>query len=292
MNQPLVRKIVVHPGNAHRDEVLACGLAVASGRVDPLQTVVERKDPTAKELRDPEVLVLDVGMRHDPATNCFDHHQSGFRNDCALSLLAKATPFTASTTYHDVFSIQEWYQNTILLDTRGPTATAKKLGLEEFPFGLLSPFESVILCKFEREPTGMLPMLGEVVRKLFAEAGVKQTAFEMLEQYHRVGTVDVNNDSGGKTKLFYLFVPNYDKDQRYVSQWANHKKFEFAFSVTPDDRGDGWTLYRFADNPHLDFAKIDGHESITFAHGSGFIAKTRNKIEMKEVLRLVRASVV
>lgn len=285
-----VTKIIVHPGKAHRDEFLACGLAVAAGLVDPLQVTVARKDPTMEELRDPRTLVLDVGLRHDPDTRCFDHHQHGYADDCALSLLAKGLQYTGSSTYHDLLNEQDWYKATILMDTRGPAGTAEVLGLEKFPFELGSPIEEMLLVQFENAPTGMLTLIGGIVKRLITAAHTRRVAYEMLDEQHKVGTIDVANDAGGTTKLFYLHVPNYDKNPQYITQWATSKHYQFAFSVTPDDRGAGWALYRFDNHPNLDFAKIDGHPLVLFAHSGGFIAKTHNKVGLDDVLSLVQNS--
>ena len=67
----IAKTIVTHPGQAHRDEFLACCLLIAAGEAD----CVERRDPTDGDLHNPLVIVLDQGKEHDPAMLNFDHHQ-------------------------------------------------------------------------------------------------------------------------------------------------------------------------------------------------------------------------
>jgi len=78
------KKIITHSGAFHADEVLAIVLLRYLG----LNVPIERKNRvTAEELADPTILVLDVGLRHDPAFGNFDHHQdSGLDAACMLVL--------------------------------------------------------------------------------------------------------------------------------------------------------------------------------------------------------------
>ena len=68
--------------------------------------------------------------------------------------------------------------------------------------------------------------------------------------------------------------------------------YNIAASVTPDDRGSGYTLYRYADDPRIDFAKLAGRPEITFAHAGGFIAKTAEKGSRSDIEKLLIAALV
>ena len=50
--------ILTHPGSSHKDEFLACCVLLADHRVP-----IVRREPTAGELADPSVAVVDVGRR-------------------------------------------------------------------------------------------------------------------------------------------------------------------------------------------------------------------------------------
>ena len=78
---------IVHPGRAHRDDVVAVALAFAYGLVD----TVYRREPISAELDDDGILILDVGRHYEAVLGNFDHHQlsADAPADCALHMLAR-----------------------------------------------------------------------------------------------------------------------------------------------------------------------------------------------------------
>ena len=66
----MIKKIITHPGGAHKDEFLACCVLLASD-----SATILRQEATDEELNDPLVVVVDVGHRPEPHPNNFDHHQ-------------------------------------------------------------------------------------------------------------------------------------------------------------------------------------------------------------------------
>ncbi|MEM6821799.1 MAG: MYG1 family protein, partial [Verrucomicrobiota bacterium] len=79
-----IKKIVTHPGSAHKDDFLACSLLISLHDVP-----IERRLPSDRELTNPEVCLIDIGHEHKPELLNFDHHQ--FPRDhvptCSLSLV-------------------------------------------------------------------------------------------------------------------------------------------------------------------------------------------------------------
>ena len=65
------RVIITHPGIFHADDVCSVAFLRLLGVTAP----VERRVPSAADLEDPTVLVLDIGGRHEPSLLNFDHHQ-------------------------------------------------------------------------------------------------------------------------------------------------------------------------------------------------------------------------
>src|SRR5688572_6524143 len=89
-------KIITHGGvNAHPDEYLAVAFAANKYGI----TDVERRNPTPEELKDPRVMVIDVGGNPDVSDaeaaklNNFDHHQWPFKeradHESSLPLVVK-----------------------------------------------------------------------------------------------------------------------------------------------------------------------------------------------------------
>ena len=66
------KKVVIHGGVFHADDVAVVALLQSAGYTLP----VERKFKVSEEeLADPAILVADIGGNHNPALNNFDHHQ-------------------------------------------------------------------------------------------------------------------------------------------------------------------------------------------------------------------------
>ena len=105
-----------------------------------------RREPTDDDLADPHVCVLDVGDRHEPENNNFDHHQ--FPRDyvptCALTLVLQHLGI-----YEDARMFCDWLEPAEWFDTRGPNKTAQWLGVERDIISKLnSPIDMSMLRRF------------------------------------------------------------------------------------------------------------------------------------------------
>ena len=63
-----------------------------------------------------------------------------------------------------------------------------------------------------------------------------------------------------------------------------------AIVISLDRSGEGWRLYRYESTP-VDFTLISNCPEIEFAHKSGFMAKTRERLPMDELIALVSQAV-
>lgn len=283
MKSEAVKYIVTHPGSAHADELWAIACVLTAHGMSPKEVVVYRREPTEDELEDPEVWVLDVGGRHEPEKHNFDHHQfERGTKECAFSLVAKYLKADgAELTFHDLLHDAPWYKSVIMLDSLGPMALAKELGLQKLPIELMSGLESGLITVIDNtstvEPTVVLAFCVAFARKV-EQACTLREALDNIE---------------GKAKLIDIEgirVIAYDGDQFGIAAFRDRKYPEIAVSVTRDDRGPGWSLYRFDDHPSVDFSRIAGEQGVSFAHKGGFIAKTKN-ITMTQALCLVKQAV-
>jgi hypothetical protein len=282
---------VVHAGKAHRDEVLAVGLAIYAGLIT-LTTKVVRRDPTAEEIEDPKVLVLDVGERHDPVRMCFDHHGRALpegSKDCALSLLARHLKVKGREplTFHELWVDRPWYQFTVGMDVSGPYAMAKEYGADKLPPG--SPFEWTILDAVRNSKE-----FDEVV-KLAAFQTIGGRVEDALKLRDRPAWLQQNTKVEEINGVNIIILESDDitglEDHRDLLM--ERDGLEIAVSVTHDDpdRGDGLALYRFADHPRVNFSKVDGDPEVLFAHQAGFIAKTFKR-DLDIARDLIRRSLV
>ncbi|NOZ80482.1 MAG: MYG1 family protein [DPANN group archaeon] len=283
-----MKYIVTHSGQAHADDFLACCFALSTCDWFP---PVYRREPTEEELEDPEVLVLDVGGRHEPEKGNFDHHQlpRDAEPECALSLYSrylggKNGPL-GLTGLNSKLEYQGWYETLKVLDSKGPFALAKAKGWEKFPFELLSPVAKGVLEIFqaEEEVPDYLRKLMSAIGKNTIDATIKFASgvdrCSRLPRKEVKGIEVLVNESTDATGL-------QEGRDRLVAE--GH---DIAACVSHDDRGNGWALYRFSDHERVDFSVLKDDERVLFAHANGFIAKTKELLSLDEVIELVAKAI-
>lgn len=268
-----INTIITHPGGSHKDDFLACSLLVARHEVPIL-----RKDPTAEELADVRIAVIDVGHLHEPENSNFDHHQfpRDYPPTCALTLVLQHLEI-----YEDARMFCDWLEPAEWFDTRGPKKTAEWLGVERDVISKMnSPIDISVLRRFAQAEKHQP---GEVIYEL-----MKMIGGDLLDYLHDVRSrLDVVGQhvqrweltSGGES-FSALFIPRLPEPlddassglARYIL--VNKLDQEIAAIVYPDSRGEGFGLARFNDHPKLDFTRIEEDADVHFAHNSGFLCKT------------------
>ena len=277
--------ILTHPGGAHKDEVLACALLAAVHRVP-----IVRREPTADDLNDPSIAVVDVGGEHAPERSNFDHHQ--FPADhppvCALSLVLQHLGI-----YEDARQFCEWLEPAEWFDTRGPNVTAKWLGVDRETMGKLnSPIDVTLIRRFAKakllepgEPLWeMLSYIGEDLITYVRELRARLDFVARHAQTWEMGDHEV------------LFLPRTEEMPDDLSgAIARHvesigKDAQTAALVYPDRRNSGYGLSRHNDDPRYDFTRIEKEPDVHFAHARGFVAKTTatEVARLQELLRLAK----
>jgi hypothetical protein len=133
--------ILTHPGGAHKDEFLACSVLLA---LHPVPVV--RREPKPEDLASTSVCVVDVGHRHEPERNNFDHHQlpKDHPPTCSLSLVLQHLDL-----YEDARQFCDWLETAEWFDCRGLVTTAQWLGTEPAVVSkLISPIDVTLLRRF------------------------------------------------------------------------------------------------------------------------------------------------
>lgn len=269
----MLKHIVTHPGGAHKDDLLAVCVLIAEHGVPVL-----RHDPTAEELADPGVAVVDIGGVHDPAQLNFDHHHFPREHPptCALSLVLDHLG-----VYEDAQRFCDWLEPAEWFDSRGPKKTAEWLGVPRRAISRLnSPIDITLLRRFARE-SRLAP--GDTLYEYMRFVG------EDLLEYLRVARERIDFvaahaerwslDHGGEA-IEVVFLPRTDPPaDEPSSAVANYIRAEgieksVAAIVYPDRRGSGYGIGRFEDHPKLDFSRVEGEADVHFAHKSGFMCKT------------------
>lgn len=283
----MLTKIITHPGGAHKDDFLACAVLLTQSPV-----AIERRDPSADELADHAIAVLDIGHEHAPERNNFDHHQ--FPRDqvptCALSLVLQHLGL-----YQDAREFCDWLEVAEWFDCRGPVDTAKWLGVDRDTLGKLNSPIDITLLKCFAAQSVHLP--GEPVWELMRQVGQDlvdyitglRTRLDFVAQHAEVWELEASNE------IFkVLYMPRTDPmpDEasaglaRHVQEIGLEK--EVLALVYPDSRGNGYGMRRFNDAPQLDFCQLTEEPDVHFTHARGFIAKTTaaQTERLREMLQL------
>lgn len=279
--------ILTHPGSAHKDELLACSVLLTLHRAP-----IVRREPTATDLSDPLIAVVDVGHQHEPGLNNFDHHQlpKDHAPTCSLSLVLQHLGI-----YADARQFCEWLEPAEWFDCRGPISTAKFLGVDRKVLPKLnSPIDITLLRRFALadriEPTdsiwAIMHMIGE---DLLDYVRTLRTRLDFIAQHAQVWEVSL-----GGSPAHILFLPRTDPlpeepsmgIDRYIE--AHGLASSVVGTVVPDRRSQGYGLSRFQDNMRLDFNRIADAPGVHFAHARGFVAKTSltDHAQLKALLTL------
>lgn len=285
--------ILTHPGSAHKDEFLACCVLLA---VSPVTIV--RREPTEADLANPALAVVDVGHRHEPALNNFDHHQlpPDAAPTCALSFVLQHLGL-----YQDARTFCEWLEPAEWFDCRGPKTTAKWLGVQpDIVFKLLSPLDTTLLRRFAASTTHSP---GEPLWEIMRLVGTDlldyirnlRARLTFIGQHAQVWTLDggqmsaVSNQSSGdrlsalnsqRSSPLIVFLPRTDPLPEEPSSGLDRYVVEQGLDdhvvalIAPDRRSSGYGLSRYKDHPRLDFTRIKNEQDVHFAHQRGFVAKT------------------
>lgn len=289
-----IRTIVTHPGPAHRDDLLAVAILLATPEGGG--ATVCRREPTPADLDNPTIAVVDVGGRHEPDRLNFDHHQFArdqFTPCCALTLVLRHLGLEDLAR-----ELWPWFAQTELNDSKGPRAAAQVLGVTpEQTLPLMSPVEGWFLRWFsERGPetityTDSEDQLGWALAALGKDLlyGLHRTAERLKVLDKQADIVHV----GPVCVVDATFVPSDKQPTLGLELWCKQteklrgtESGDLAVTVTQDDRGDGLCLFRRNDHPAVDFSRLESLRDIAFAHKNGFVAKTRPGADWRELVRL------
>lgn len=261
--------IITHPGSAHFDDFFAISLVLAVN--NDVHYTIERRPPTEAELADPEIWVIDVGHRHEPGLKNFDHHQS---TDTPASFMLVADHLGLTAT----LGITPWWEFKDRFDRFGPFKIAHELGLEDLlPF--INPIEDWLLKQFEKNTGEVLPLMRSFGQSVIQDARALSSQFEFWANAERCVV---------KNKTILIGLTN---DSTGVQRYSSRLDPPADISISYDGRGEGWRLSRLNDAMGVDFSTLEGDERIKFAHKTGFIAKTKQRIPMNEVMELVEKAI-
>lgn len=295
-----IKKIVTHPGTAHGDDFLACCILAAKFGVS-----IERREPIQSDLDDLETLVLDVGGQYDHADLNFDHHHD-------LSIPCSAVLVLQWLGLHEKFQrTYHWYDNVDFRDRNGAQKLGEKYNLSAEQMAELgSPVHTALLAMFEKnsylepyrhagaEDGGSGSMVNvfsgdplyEIMRgigqELIAYAENYSAAWDRLEKCE-CRIIETLNPAirPEMIPVPYEIMINPSDDITATADFMRERKI--AIMCSHDNRGAGWAILRSNDFPEINLASLASDPRIQFAHKGGFIAKTKVRITVSELLELL-----
>jgi hypothetical protein len=269
----MIRSILTHPGGAHKDDVLAVSILIATTGAP-----VFRRDPTDAELDDPGIAVVDVGGVHDPERSNFDHHHLPREHppSSALSLVLQGLGL-----YDDALRFCDWLEPAEWFDSRGPNQTAAWLGVPRRVIAqLASPVEDTLLRRFSQRSAHAA---GEPLYEFMRYIGEDMLAYLRLVR-ERIALVAQQASRWripcGGEHIEVIFLPrgaaDIDDAGDAIDAYVRAQGLEARIVAVayPDRRGSGYGLRRYEDHPCMDFSRVEGEPDVHFAHKTGFLCKT------------------
>ncbi|MFC2014600.1 MYG1 family protein [Chloroflexota bacterium] len=260
--------IITHPGSAHFDEVTAVSLILAMNTDTVFR--IERREPSASELDNPDVWVVDIGGRHESEKRNFDHHQD---TDCPAS-------FVLVTKYlglEETMSVMPWWDFKNDVDRFGPGNSSIKYNAGDILVNQ-NPVETWLTTYFASEPELSLPLLKVFGAHIIESAGILKSQIDFWET---------------SSRLVIAGVPAMIGETR---ESAGLEEFRRLDENPPDivislaRRDDGWRLFRYDGTP-VDFSLISDCPEVAFAHKSGFMATTKERLDIDNLIALVSKAV-
>ncbi|MBN1189383.1 MAG: MYG1 family protein [Dehalococcoidales bacterium] len=261
--------IVTHAGNAHFDEVTAISLLLAVDTDGEFR--VERRDPSVAELEDPAVWVIDTGNRYEPEKRNFDHHQS---LDCPASFVLAARYLGLEQT----LSVMPWWRFKDSVDRIGPARSSAIFGAGDDLINR-NPVEDWLTDVFSSVPQDSLPLLRSFGIFLIENARKLKYQIDFWKSARRISIAGITAAIGETRESYGL-----EEFRRLCESPPD-------IIISLDRQGNGWRLFRYEGTP-VDFTLISDCPEVEFAHKSGFLAKTRERLPLEALIGLLSKTVV
>ncbi len=260
--------IITHPGSAHFDEVTAVSLILTMHTNTVFR--IERREPTLAELNNPDVWVVDVGDRHEPEKHNFDHHQD---RDCPAAFILVAEYLGILET----MSVMPWWYFKDSVDRFGPDKSSVKYHAGDDLINR-NPVESWLTASFASEPEVFLPLLKAFGAYLIESARMLKSQIDFWKN---------------SSRLVIAGVPAMIGETRESAGLEEFRRMDENppdIVISLDRRDEGWRLFRYDGTP-VDFSLISDRPEIAFAHKSGFMAKTKERLGIDDLVALVSKAV-
>lgn len=286
MSTTIVTQILTHPGQAHRDEFLACCLFIASPAGSHVTSIL-RKDVEAWHLTTSELLVLDQGGSYDQKLHNLDHHQFD-RKAAATCSITQVLELIPDMDVQLARKIWPWLEFSEYLDSKGPAATACQFRIDPGSMHKLqSPVENYILREFQnrtriRHTDDLFKLMDSIGTSLLLHYYKTDLRLRYLQSelvFHPMSC-----EAGDYQVADVRAIRPEDQPLLGLELHLQEHAGDCPVTLSLDDRGDGLCLYRRNDDVRIDFSLIEHEPDVRFAHKNGFIAKLSPEADWKSLL--------
>ena len=220
-----------------------------------ISLIIARHEDTHFHIERPEIWVIDIGDRFEPPLKNFDHHQD-------LDLPASFVQVAEYLELKDILKTSPWWDFKDRIDRRGGYRIAEELGMD-FIDALSSPVEKFFLGLFSESPLSVYQHMKVFGRQLIDDG------YRLKEQIAFWENCEQMMIKNKKVIVGYTYETNGS------IQYCERLNDPPAVRINYDGRGDGWSLSTIKD-----------------ADGIGFIAKTKTRIPLEDVLQLVEQAIL
>ena len=290
MEERTIKKIITHPGMAHRDEFLAICLLLGYQENAFEFKEINRRNHTEEDIQDPYTWVIDVGGDIDRVRNNYDHHQlpKDHAPVCALTLIATEVGIDPESARY----IWPWFEFSEVLDTKGPFQTLEKYNIPKAAFmATMSPVESAITGMFSKQDiiTCDSPLWGlmeDIGKGLIIQYHMIDERYRLLcKSYKKITQVVEAVETEGMVVADMTWIDRADSPSLATEMFFSMHFPEVSIVISQDDRGEGLSLFRRGDHPQVDFSRINKEPGVLFAHANGFIAKLAKGVDPWDLVR-------
>lgn len=278
--------IITHPGSAHLDDFLSCCLVLFKFKdIDEIR----RREPTKSEINHPDIWVLDVGDKLDPAIKCYDHHQIG-GDDSTLSLLLKEWDL-----WDKAMKVYKWLKIVVMMDTQGPNEVRKFLKINSYTLASLDSFVERTLIRFfeDEEVINGKNILFSLMRE------IGKHFFTSIRDFFKIQEKVEKKMKFKRIKGVLITICFEDmKHSEHISRILKAKRKEKCpnerggIFIYPNKREQGTiVLKRYEDDKRVDFARIKDYEKVKFSHKQGYYVSLY-PLSDKELERYLSDSIV
>jgi len=174
-------------------------------------------------------------------------------------------------------SVMPWWHFKDEVDRFGPVKSSMKYHAGDDLVNR-SPVESWLVARFASEPEASLPLLKGFGAHIIGGARMLKSQIDFWKT---------------SSRLVIAGVPAMIGETRESAGLEEFRRLDENppdIVISLDRRDKGWRLYRYDGTP-VDFSLISDRPEIAFAHKSGFMAITKERLSIDDLIALVSKAV-